>query len=83
LIIFDRLFGTYVAEPEEGGLRYGLTQPVTSHNPFVIATHQWRVMAMAFAAATSWQARWRVLSGRPSDLDHLPDGQPHAVTSAG
>jgi sterol desaturase/sphingolipid hydroxylase (fatty acid hydroxylase superfamily) len=91
LIIFDRLFGTFVAEPDEGGLRYGLTEPIVSHNPVVIALHQWRVMARAWVRASTWQDRLTVLVGRPSDLHpvaSLPprlvprhDTVPHAVTS--
>lgn len=41
LIVFDRLFGTFRREPDGGGLTYGLTRPLTSHNPTVIALHEW------------------------------------------
>jgi sterol desaturase/sphingolipid hydroxylase (fatty acid hydroxylase superfamily) len=41
LIIFDRIFGTYIAERDELPCRYGLVHPLHSHNPFVIALHQW------------------------------------------
>lgn len=66
LIIFDRIFGTFVAEPREGGLRYGLTNPIHSNNPFTIAFHQWRTMARAFGAASGWRARTDILFGRPN-----------------
>jgi sterol desaturase/sphingolipid hydroxylase (fatty acid hydroxylase superfamily) len=65
LIVFDRWFGTFVAEPDEGGLRYGLTDPIRSHNPVVIALRQWSIMATAFSTAQGWQQRWQVLFGKP------------------
>jgi sterol desaturase/sphingolipid hydroxylase (fatty acid hydroxylase superfamily) len=68
LIIFDRWFGTFVPEPETGGLRYGLTQPIVSNNPFIIALNQWVIMALAFWAARDWTRRWQVLFGAPSVL---------------
>ncbi len=42
LIVWDRLFGTYVAEREP--IRFGLTTTLSSHNPFVIALHEWWAM---------------------------------------
>jgi sterol desaturase/sphingolipid hydroxylase (fatty acid hydroxylase superfamily) len=38
-MVFDRLFGTY--EPEQAPPIYGLTKPINSHNPIVIAFHEW------------------------------------------
>jgi len=41
LVIFDRLFGTYVEERADEPCRYGLTTPVTSHNPIVVEMEHW------------------------------------------
>ncbi len=41
LIIFDRLFGTFVAERDDIHIRYGLTTPLHSYNPVRIAFHGW------------------------------------------
>jgi sterol desaturase/sphingolipid hydroxylase (fatty acid hydroxylase superfamily) len=41
LVIFDRLFGTYVAERADVPCRYGLTTPVTSRNPVVVEMQHW------------------------------------------
>jgi sterol desaturase/sphingolipid hydroxylase (fatty acid hydroxylase superfamily) len=71
LIIFDRMFGTFVPEPEEGGLRYGLTEPIHSNNPFVIALRQWAIMARLFWFADNARDRWLVIAGRPSELEGL------------
>jgi sterol desaturase/sphingolipid hydroxylase (fatty acid hydroxylase superfamily) len=41
LIIFDRLFGTYVAERDDIPIRYGLVKPQRSHNPFKVEFSAW------------------------------------------
>jgi hypothetical protein len=41
LIIFDRLFGTYIAEEGDVPCRYGLVKPITSYNLLVIEFDQW------------------------------------------
>jgi sterol desaturase/sphingolipid hydroxylase (fatty acid hydroxylase superfamily) len=40
-MIFDRLFGTYQSEQPEISLVYGLTKPINSYNPIVIAFYEW------------------------------------------
>lgn len=69
LIIFDRMFGSFVAEPETRGLHYGLTDPITSYNPVVIALRQWAVMAKAARRARSLHGLFWVLFGKPADLE--------------
>jgi sterol desaturase/sphingolipid hydroxylase (fatty acid hydroxylase superfamily) len=51
LIIFDRLFGTYVAEKDDLPCRYGLTTPTRSHNPFVVQFEHWVSLVKDMAAA--------------------------------
>ena len=41
LLIFDRMFGTYIAERDDIKIRYGWVQPITSHNPLRIVFQQW------------------------------------------
>ena len=41
LIVFDRLFGTYVGERDDLPCRYGLVKPLKSNNPLYIAFHEW------------------------------------------
>jgi sterol desaturase/sphingolipid hydroxylase (fatty acid hydroxylase superfamily) len=69
LIVFDRMFGTFVAEPDNGGLSYGLTQPLKSNNPFRIALRQWGVLLSALGRATSLREGAKTLFGRPGILD--------------
>lgn len=42
LIVWDRLFGTFASESEP--IRFGLTRELRSHNPVVIAGHEWWAM---------------------------------------
>ncbi|AVS66235.1 fatty acid hydroxylase [Paracidovorax avenae] len=42
LIVFDRLFGTYIAERPDLPCRYGLVRPVTGYNLLTIEFDQWR-----------------------------------------
>jgi sterol desaturase/sphingolipid hydroxylase (fatty acid hydroxylase superfamily) len=71
LIIFDRMFGTFVPEPAEGGLRYGLTEPIQSRSPIKIAFHQWAVLFRAMCAAPTWAAKARLAVARPAALRAL------------
>ncbi|RYH00391.1 MAG: sterol desaturase family protein [Alphaproteobacteria bacterium] len=41
LIIFDRLFGTYVAERKDIPIRYGLVKPQRSYNPLRVEFDEW------------------------------------------
>lgn len=68
LIVFDRLFGTFVEERDGEPVRYGLTKPVTSNNPFVIAFHEWANLWRDLMHVRSVRDAWRVLFGRPSEL---------------
>jgi sterol desaturase/sphingolipid hydroxylase (fatty acid hydroxylase superfamily) len=53
LIIFDRMFGTYVEERADEPCRYGLVQPLQSHNPLWIAFHEWVAMVKDVLSARS------------------------------
>ena len=66
LIIFDRLFGTFAAENATNPPIYGLTHPLRSHNPAVIAFHEWGRLFRDLLTAKTWrQRRWMIL-GRPT-----------------
>jgi len=41
LVIFDRMFGTYVAERDDLKPSYGWVQPITSNNPLRVVFQQW------------------------------------------
>lgn len=44
LIIWDRMFGTFVPELEEDMPRYGLVRNIATFNPFRVAVHEWVAM---------------------------------------
>jgi len=66
LIVFDRLFGTFVALRDDVPPRYGLTTPLISHNPIRIALHGWLALVQDLRAATGIRARLRILFGPPA-----------------
>jgi sterol desaturase/sphingolipid hydroxylase (fatty acid hydroxylase superfamily) len=66
VIVFDRLFGTFAAEPKHEALRYGLVHKLTSKNPFVIAFHEWGRMARDIGASASLGGAFKAAFGRPA-----------------
>ena len=65
LIVFDRLFGTYRAEPAARGLNYGLHGVEQGNGVMAIAFGEWRRMFAAMARAPGFVAKARVALGRP------------------
>ena len=41
LIVFDKLFGTFVEEKEEVEIKYGITNNIETNNPLVVIFHEW------------------------------------------
>ena len=66
-IVFDRLFGTFVAERDDLPCRYGLVKPLRSNNPIIIACHEWAALVRDLWQARSWRARFACLVGPPED----------------
>ena len=56
LIVFDRLFGTYIPERDDVPCRYGLVHPMTSYNPLHVEFAQWISLARDLAKARSARA---------------------------
>ncbi|MAL97914.1 MAG: sterol desaturase [Alteromonadaceae bacterium] len=44
LIIWDRLFGTFVEESEAEPPAFGIPDPIHSHNPLTLTFHEWKRM---------------------------------------
>lgn len=53
LVIFDRLFGTYIPERDDVPCRYGWVHPLQSNNVFVIALSPWAALLRDVAGAHS------------------------------
>jgi sterol desaturase/sphingolipid hydroxylase (fatty acid hydroxylase superfamily) len=63
LIVFDRLFGTYVEETEPP--IYGIPTPPNSYNFFVLNFHELIAMWRDFMKPGPWRWRWKHLWGPP------------------
>jgi sterol desaturase/sphingolipid hydroxylase (fatty acid hydroxylase superfamily) len=59
LIVWDRLFGTFVEE--RARVVYGLTKNISRYNPFYIAFHEYAAIARDVRAASSWRARFGIV----------------------
>jgi sterol desaturase/sphingolipid hydroxylase (fatty acid hydroxylase superfamily) len=64
LIIWDRLFGSFVPETEEP--RYGIIKPLNSYNPLWINLHAWHEMFAAIRRQTGLAARLRCIFASPN-----------------
>ncbi len=58
LIIWDRLFGTFVEEQEEPV--YGITKPLASWNPFWANLHYWFELALLAWRAPYWSDKFKI-----------------------
>lgn len=63
LIIWDRVFGTFAKEEERPN--YGLTKPVDSYNPVVIALNEWTQMFCDALKAKNWRDRFGFMFAPP------------------
>jgi len=75
LIVFDRLFGTFVDETES--VDYGLVHPVHSHNPVWLTVHEWVAMAHDVARPGPWSQRLKHLWA-PPEWERPSDNPVHA-----
>ncbi len=63
LIIWDRIFGTFVAEQERPA--YGLTSDLKTYNPVYIAFHEWKDLVADIRCAPDWRSRLYYVFGPP------------------
>jgi sterol desaturase/sphingolipid hydroxylase (fatty acid hydroxylase superfamily) len=55
LIVFDRLFRSF--EPEVEKVRYGITKPIDSYNPFWVAIHEYVTLVRDMRGDRRWADR--------------------------
>lgn len=77
LIIWDRLFGTFVPEVDEDKPRYGIIKNLGTFNPILISFHEWIAIARDVKSARSLPEVLGYLFGPPG---WSPDGS--RLTSA-
>lgn len=71
LIVWDKLFGTFVPEDAAEPCRYGIVRNIGTFNPLRIAFHEWVAMARDVARAGSLRAALGHVFGPPG---WKPDG---------
>jgi len=69
LIIWDKLFGTFAKEKKDVQIVYGLTKQLNSHSFLWQHFHFPLEIVMNFKHAKGLKAKWKVLFGKPDDLD--------------
>ena len=79
LIVWDRLFGTFVAESEAP--RFGVTKPIGTHNPLRINAHELVAMANDLRGASTWRERFGYVFKGPEWHPHasVPHAEPMTV----
>ncbi len=66
LIIWDKMFGTFVEERDNTPCEYGITRQVKGHNPLMLTFHEWRDMFKdAFAKNKTLGQRLKHFWGTP------------------
>jgi sterol desaturase/sphingolipid hydroxylase (fatty acid hydroxylase superfamily) len=65
LIVWDRLFGTFVPEDPNEPVRYGLTKPLASRGPVNIVVHEWKDMWRDVRNAHGCRERLGYVFARP------------------
>jgi sterol desaturase/sphingolipid hydroxylase (fatty acid hydroxylase superfamily) len=66
LIIWDKIFGTFVPEDKNEPIRYGLTHNVESDNPVTLVFHEWQQIGRDIRKEKlSWRDKLMYLLGPP------------------
>jgi sterol desaturase/sphingolipid hydroxylase (fatty acid hydroxylase superfamily) len=65
LIVWDKLFGSFIAEDAADPPVYGLTKNIGSFNPFKIAVHEWVGIGKDVWAAPGLRAKLGYIFARP------------------
>ena len=63
LIVWDRIFGTFVEEEERP--TYGITENIDSYNVFYVAFHEWGAIVRDVIQARTWRGRLGCIFGPP------------------
>ena len=64
-IIWDKLFGTFVAEDEKEKVIYGLTENIKTHHPIKMVFHEWINIAKDLKKPSNIKAKFMYVFGPP------------------
>jgi hypothetical protein len=67
LIIWDRIFGTFMPETEQAD--YGITKPVNSYNPITLNFHEWKDLIRDVSKSKSFKEARAMAFTNPSKLE--------------
>lgn len=73
LIIWDKLFGTFVEEDKKQPCKYGIVGQLNSNNPITITFHQWRYLIRLTYVTKGLKAKLKVLFGYPTSAQNKND----------
>jgi sterol desaturase/sphingolipid hydroxylase (fatty acid hydroxylase superfamily) len=79
LIVWDKLFGTFVAEDPQEPCEYGIVKPIRSYNPLTLTFHEWIAMFRDFARAQPFVSRVKQLFGPPERAYSQQPGPQHVA----
>lgn len=65
LVIWDRLFGSFVEETRNDPPQYGIVERLGSNNPLVATFHEWMSMAADAWRVPGWRNKLHALFGPP------------------
>jgi sterol desaturase/sphingolipid hydroxylase (fatty acid hydroxylase superfamily) len=71
LIVWDRLFGSFIAERDR--VRYGLTKNIATFNPVKVAFGEYGALWRDMRAADGWRTRLQIALRRPGWLPRRVD----------
>ncbi|MBM2886044.1 sterol desaturase family protein [Chromobacterium phragmitis] len=71
LVVWDRLFGTFVEERDSDPCEYGTVKPVSSFNPLWVSVVEWRDMLVEAWRADNWRDRLVSLLGPPEAAEEV------------
>jgi sterol desaturase/sphingolipid hydroxylase (fatty acid hydroxylase superfamily) len=83
LIVWDRLFGSFVSERDDIPCRYGLVKPLLSNNPLIIGFHEWAALLRDAWQARSWRERLLCIVGPPAPHPDADRSTPVPAASPG
>lgn len=66
LVIWDRLFGSYVAEDPAEPPVYGIVEPLHTYNPLKATFHEWASMLVDAVRMKGWRNRLKALFAPPA-----------------
>lgn len=71
LMIFDRMFGTYIAEGDESEITYGLVHPNFSKNPWSVVFHNWSELILKLCRLPGASNKIKVVLAKPGAVPDL------------